>query len=168
MSRWIVLLFVMVIIEGNVFAQGMNARMDKDPVQWTQNIDMATPWGKWFLNVVKPYWERIRGAEKTEINTSFQIADLVKKSPSTAFKAEMVPLANYCKDLQHITPPKELRKYHSKLISACENESTSRSIEDLKRTSKLNAQLSAEINQEIHRIFIKHHLPPKIIEQLTK
>ena len=162
------LLFFVVMTGGNVFAQGMSAEMDKEPVQWTQNIDTKTEWGKWFKDVIKPYWHKIREANKILMLSSFQSAKEVNLSPEASFKAQMVPLVNYCKALQNIVPPTELKIYHSELIEICEKESASGSSQEFKQVAKFTDNLSAEANQEIVQVFTKHNMPQKIIDQLTK
>ena len=121
MRRWLFVLFFVVAMSVSVFAQSITPDPDSmnfDPVSWNQDVDPKTEWGRWLINDVKPYWDKIVFSIKSDAQRLNTDAQAHNEMPT--FKVVEESHDEYCKDLGVIVPPPELDAFHSKFLEQCQ------------------------------------------------
>ncbi len=159
-----ILFFIFLIaICGNVLAQGANT----DPFQsqtsfWAQDVDVSTTWGQWLANTIKPYFDHITEILKTQKNIKFdpnistnELLEKAKEGQTNVYKA-----------LRDLTPPEDLKAYHSSLVKQYK-EITKPTPQQLFDMGAMNmaSKLSGECDQEITKVFKQHGVPQETIDK---
>lgn len=162
MKQWVFLLSLIMLTGGISFAQETKVEPNKQQVFWEQNIDTSTEWGKWLTATYKPYLEKLQEAlakfilPLTKLDMTGLSADEIKKKNEAA-------QSDYYKAIQDITPPPELKAYHSKML-----EIFAEKIKTTVPNEELINKLIEEDYQELMRVFMQHGVPQETIDMFGK
>ena len=162
MYKLLTFLVVSVMWCSVVFAQvntgSLTARGEAD---WEKmNIDTTTEGGKWLTNTYKPYlWELLKAMERFITQIKFDNTVSAEEIQSKTKQAQ----SEYYNSIQNITPPPELKEYHSKMLQMIAENIKSTSINEA-----LEDRLIKETSLELERVFREHGVPQNIIEELNK
>jgi hypothetical protein len=165
MKQLVFLLSVMIMTGGISSAQETRVESNQLQVFWEQNIDTTTEWGKWLTATYKPYLEKQQEALARYLLplTKLNMTDMPELSADEIQKKTNQAQSDYYKAIQSITPPPELRAYHSKML-----EIFAEKIKATPPKEELIDKLLVETSQELVQVFMQHGVPQKIIDKFTK
>lgn len=172
MFRLIILVLAAGIMAGGAaFAQGGPGVPDANLAAeaFYNKIDTTTEWGKWMVGVFKPYADKLTAEALVTIFPVTQI-DPTGLSREELMKKVTAGYADYYNALQKITPPEELKAYHSKIselyvVISKNIPMTPEQSLDMEITIK---KLYEEAMQEIVNVLKSRGVPPDVIEEFTE
>ncbi|MCK5014612.1 MAG: hypothetical protein KAS66_12400 [Candidatus Omnitrophica bacterium] len=164
MRRLMLVLFLAVMLGGMAFAQGVDIESKNEVDFWEQNVDATTEWGEWLNETVKLYLEKLSETAETYISPITE-ADITELSPDEIMEKVTANYVDYYKAIQDITPPLDLKVYHSKIVELFAE--TVKNIKGPIKNEELISKLGAEAAQEMERVLNQHGVPQKIIDEFV-
>lgn len=146
---------------GAVRAQETAGKVAQDQIFWSQQVDRSQTWGRWLLEVYKPYSDELSRAILKIASSAAGINPEGKSSE--ALLAEVnAALNNSLIAMEMIKPPAELKIYHSKVIQLYK-ETINADPKEKEKTAVIVNQLSREADREMKKALELHGVPERVI-----
>ena len=144
--------------------QKMPAEKNNDGVNWAGDVDLNTEWGKWLLNTVKPYWDKMDEAERVyKMQKSGIDPNLSGEEAANKYKEIGTDYSNTVSDINKSYNIYEILSGNYELIMA----EFADIIKDKKYENQMNV-IYKNMDDEIEAIFQKHGVPQNIIKKFKR
>jgi hypothetical protein len=162
--------FLMVLILSLMLSSVASAQVSKDELAarkeaYWKTIDTKTPWGQWLSTVFKPYQDQV-----AEAVLALASAPTTGRTPEDVMNENRLRYAKCFEALQKITPPAELKKFHTQQLAlyAFVSKNIPANAEEAVRQNLVIKKITGEFTQELARVFASHGVPQNVIDDFTK
>ncbi len=159
-------------IGGHAWAQSQAS----DPIEqirsssnafWEKKVDTTTDWGKWLMTT-RPYWDKIIEVETKNASSLMQIGSGTAPSSDDTLKQFSAVMADFYKEMQGITPPEELKVFHSIVLEQTGKMAKIDTGEQARQAAAEQEALGNQAQKELEGAFKRHGVPQEIIDGFLK
>jgi len=161
----------MVLVLSFLLSSAALAQVNKEELAakreaYWKTIDTTTAWGKCLSTEFRPYHEQVSDA----VLLLAAPEATAGRTPEDLMKENRLRYAQCFEALQKITPPAELKKFHTQQMAlyAFVSKNIPTNTEEAMRQSAVIKNLTNAFMQELARVFARHGVPQNVIDEFTK